>query len=47
MENNIKRYEIDKLWYEKLHPKGVCLLLQYLITKVCAWGEEDSGGHVL
>ena len=26
---------------------GVCLLLQDLITKLCAWGEKDSGGHVL
>jgi len=34
----------------------VCLLLQYLLllfitgvpnTKLCTWGEEDRGGHVL
>jgi hypothetical protein len=27
--------------------RGVCFITAGPITKLCAWGEEESGGHVL
>ncbi len=36
--------------YERLQAEAyvnVCFITAGPITKLCAWGEEESGGHVL
>jgi hypothetical protein len=30
-----------------MQPESVCFITAGPITKLCAWGEEESGGHVL
>jgi hypothetical protein len=32
---------------EVAEPSCVCFITAGPITKLCAWGEEESGGHVL
>jgi hypothetical protein len=34
-------------WLGGNGPLSVCFITAGPITKLCAWGEEESGGHVL